>query len=90
MVDDVGEFLKILGVICLITIVLSAIVECGILIYAYATADEVHCSWWGCEFTTTRTSSNTTISSSTSQSCYSNGIPVNCSTLDVNKWFQDD
>jgi hypothetical protein len=90
MAEDIGEYFKAFGIVCLASIALYGLIEVGLLIYAYATADEIHCSWWGCEFTTIRTSSNTTISSTRSESCYRNGIQVNCSDMPVVDGFGDD
>jgi hypothetical protein len=58
-------------------LVVTALVEVGILVYAYVTADEVKCNFIWCEFTTTRQSRRREIS----QECFVNNIRVNCTEV---------
>lgn len=68
--------LAFLGVVFLCVISVCALIETGLLVYAYFNADKVECSWWGCKFTETRS----TIEQNSK--CYTNGVKVNCSNID--------
>jgi hypothetical protein len=64
----------------LVVTLLVGAIEGIIFIVAYVYADEVKCTFLWCEFTTTRSTSN--ISITQSQTCSINGIPANCSEMD--------
>jgi len=68
--DD--DLLKELGSVFIGILLIGAIIEVGILIYAYVNADEVECNWLWCTFTDIREQRY-------SEECYVNGVQVNCS-----------
>lgn len=65
-------------IIILGMILLCILFEGGLVLYGYLNADKVKCNWLWCEFTTERTNITRTIS----QTCYENGIKINCSNMD--------
>jgi len=77
-----------LGKIFFIVLIIGSIFEVGILIFAYVNADEVECNLLWCTFTTEISSHEstenitTTLTSTSSRTCYENGIKINCSIID--------
>jgi len=69
--------LKAFGIAILVIIVMCAVIEAGILVYAYFHADKVKCNWLWCEFTEERRTIEM------NSECYTNGIKVNCSDLNI-------
>lgn len=82
----VVDQLSMMGIVLLVTMILVCIVEGGIVLYAYLTADKVECNFIFCTFTTERTSVNTTtsITSSITSRCYTNGIEVEYDNETIN------
>jgi len=73
MIDD--DFLKELGKVFIIFVVIMCLFEVGFLIYGYVNADKVECNLFGCTFTEIKGTSKSYIKSE----CYENGIKINCS-----------
>lgn len=72
MSDEPDGHLEVLAVLLLGVIALSVIVEVSLLAFAYWSADEVSCSWYGCRFTSIR--------SSYEGACFKEGLRVNCTS----------
>lgn len=62
-------------VVFLLFVMLGIVFETALLFYAYVNADDVECNLLWCEFKTHRQDSIIT------QSCFENGVMVNCSSL---------
>lgn len=77
------EPMMYLGVIFLVILFVGSVFEIGLLIYGYTHADTVHCNFIFCEFTTTRTTSESRIERITVQNCYLNGEAINCTGIEM-------
>jgi hypothetical protein len=74
------------GLAIILLLLISALIEAGIVAYAYFTADTVMCNWLWCTFTTERTVASTRIEQICE--CTQNGVKVNCSNLKItDEWW---
>lgn len=80
--EKIDWLIRVLAIFMIIGIVVFGAIEAITLLAAYITADEVKCTFLWCEFTTTRSSSTTDYIHN--QTCSVNGVPANCSELDLN------
>ena len=76
-------------IIIAIPLIIAMLFECTILGFAYFGADEIECNLLWCEFKTTKTNISQTIEIHKTSECYTNGVKVNCSSInmgDFNVW----
>lgn len=73
--DDETTVWKALLLFFVIIFFICALVEVGILLYAFFTADKIECNGIMCSFTT--------IKGNVSQDCFSNGERINCSDINI-------
>ena len=76
--DDDKSLNWIVG-ISVTLLVFFAIVEVALIGASFIFADKIECNWLWCTFTTTRTEGSSHLVSS--QDCYQNGQPINCSLI---------
>ena len=70
-------FLGRLGIYIIIFIFICAIIEVGILVFAFFNADKVECNFLWCTFTDVRESSYSSFTKTYSE-CFVNDVKVNC------------
>lgn len=80
--------LQILGIVLLIVLSISSLLELGLFVTAFIYADKVECNLLWCTFTSgdvvqiKHTQSITTISQDSSSQCFVNQKETNCSEID--------